>query len=83
MKVEEDSGETGKPGFVNHKQAVWHSCFLKFLESIIMHSKTGCIHSCADRIEWWLFPLVLILSADYEEQYVSHFALPVQFHLPF
>lgn len=71
MKVAEDPSETGKKGFVNHKHAVWHSCFLKFLESVAMHSKTGYHHPCADGVTRWLFPLVLILSADYEEQYVS------------
>jgi acyl-CoA thioesterase FadM len=69
-KVEEDSAETGKTGCVNHKQIVWHASFLKLLESAIWHLKTGYHHKCADDIIRWLFPIILILSADYEEQYV-------------
>ena len=29
------------------------------------------MHTCYDKIEWWLFPIILILSADYEEQWVT------------
>ena len=67
-QVEEDTGETGKKGFVLHKQIVWHAAFREFLQSIVQHSKTGVHHICADNISRWLFPLILILSADYEEQ---------------
>ena len=69
-QVEEDSGETGKTAFVNHKQIVWHQSFFLLLETIILYSKTGFHHTCADEIHRWLFPILLILSADYEEQYV-------------
>jgi hypothetical protein len=69
-KVEEDSAEIGKTGFVNHKQIVWHASFLKLLESAIQHSKTGYHNKCADDIIHSLFPIILIFSADYEEQYV-------------
>ncbi|KAH9971889.1 hypothetical protein BJV74DRAFT_799089 [Russula compacta] len=30
--------------------------------------KTGCWVECSDGIQQWIFPVVLILSADYEEQ---------------
>jgi hypothetical protein len=66
--VEEDSGETGKKGFVNHKHVVWHEAFYKLLESIEEISKTGIWIDCADEIRRNIFPLVLILSADFEEQ---------------
>jgi hypothetical protein len=69
-QVEEDPGETGKAGFVNHKQVVWHKSFFQLLETVILYSKTGFHHPCADKIIRWLFPILLILSADYEEQYV-------------
>jgi len=69
-QVEEDSSETGKTTFVNHKQIVWHQSFFLLLETIILYSKTGFHHTCADEICHWLFPILLILSADYEEQYV-------------
>ncbi|KAF7973288.1 hypothetical protein HWV62_15663 [Athelia sp. TMB] len=67
--ISEDAGETGKTGFVNHKNAVWHASFREFMEDAAMHSSTGLHHVCGDDIERWLFPIVLILSADYEEQY--------------
>ncbi|KAF7967708.1 hypothetical protein HWV62_33335 [Athelia sp. TMB] len=66
--VSEDAGETGKTGFVNHKNAVWHESFREFMEDAAMHSSTGLHHVCGDDVERWLFPIVLILSADYEEQ---------------
>jgi hypothetical protein len=69
-QVEEDSGETGKTAFVNHKQVVWHRSFFLLLETIILYSETGFHHTCADKICRWLFPILLVLSADYEEQYV-------------
>ncbi|KAF8207999.1 hypothetical protein K438DRAFT_2071545 [Mycena galopus ATCC 62051] len=65
--VTDDTAESGKPGYVNFKQAVWHEAFFKLLESIASHSKTGIWTKCGDGIERQLFPLVLILVADYEE----------------
>jgi hypothetical protein len=59
--VEEDSGETGKKGFVNHK-----------LESIEEISKTGIWIDCADEIRRNIFPLVLILSADCDKHLQSY-----------
>ncbi|KAG2350216.1 hypothetical protein BDR05DRAFT_942722 [Suillus weaverae] len=41
--------------------------FKKLLESIILYSKTGFVHECFDAIMRWLYPLILLLSADYEE----------------
>ncbi|KIK93461.1 hypothetical protein PAXRUDRAFT_12641 [Paxillus rubicundulus Ve08.2h10] len=42
--------------------------FVKLLEAVIQYSKSGYSHKCWDEITHWLFPLILILSADYEEQ---------------
>jgi hypothetical protein len=53
---------------VNHKRVVWHEAFYKLLESIEEISKTGIWIDCADEIRRNIFPLVLILSADFEEQ---------------
>jgi Plavaka transposase len=69
-KIAEDSGETGKKNYVNFKKVVWHEAFRKLLETIATYSKTGYWFDCADAVKQWLFPLILILSADYEEQYV-------------
>ncbi|KAJ7810388.1 hypothetical protein B0H14DRAFT_2170728, partial [Mycena olivaceomarginata] len=65
--VEEDPAETGKPGYVNFKNAVWHSTFYKLLESIMEKSKTGFVTKCGDAVSRRLFPMILILAADYEE----------------
>jgi hypothetical protein len=56
--------------YTNLKRVVWHESFLILLETIILISKTGFAHECYDGILRWLFPLILILSADYEEQCV-------------
>jgi hypothetical protein len=67
-QVDEDANEKGKTGFVNFKRVVWHKAFYKLLESISAHSKTGFWYECGDLITRHLFPFILILSADYEEQ---------------
>ncbi|KAG2103998.1 uncharacterized protein F5147DRAFT_580146, partial [Suillus discolor] len=60
--------EEGKTGFVNFKCIIWHESFLKLLELVVQYSKTGYVHQCFNMIMRWLFPILLILSADYEEQ---------------
>jgi len=67
-KVDEDANEAGKTGFVNFKRVVWHESFYRLLDSVSAYSKTGFSTECADTIMRHLYPLVLILSADYEEQ---------------
>ncbi|KAG2061016.1 hypothetical protein BDR06DRAFT_966818 [Suillus hirtellus] len=69
-QVSEDSEHMGKSSFVNLKNAVWHESFFKLLESIIQISGTGYWFECSDAIQCLLWPLILILSADYEEQCV-------------
>ncbi|KAG1747467.1 hypothetical protein EDB19DRAFT_1826190 [Suillus lakei] len=66
--VPEDAGEEGKLGYMNLKHVVWHELFFKLLELAAQYSKTGYSHKCHNNILRWLFPLILILSADYEEQ---------------
>ncbi|TFK32476.1 hypothetical protein BDQ12DRAFT_773340 [Crucibulum laeve] len=68
--VKETEDEKSKPGFVDFKRAVWHESFRKLLETIKLFSKTGCSILCGDGIICLLFPFVIILSADYEEQCV-------------
>jgi len=70
-QVGEDELESGKPGFVNFKRAVWHESFKVLLQSISLHSYTGCWFHCGDGVDRHLYPLVFILAADYEEQYVT------------
>jgi hypothetical protein len=40
----------------------------KLLESIEIHSKIGCWVECGDGVVRRIFPIVLIIAADYEEQ---------------
>ncbi|KAH9965573.1 hypothetical protein BJV74DRAFT_799600 [Russula compacta] len=66
--VSEDPKDSKKPDFVNLKRTVWHTAFEHIIQSILELSKTGCWLECGDGIQRWIFPVVLILSADYEEQ---------------
>ncbi|KAG1802204.1 uncharacterized protein HD556DRAFT_1196826, partial [Suillus plorans] len=66
--VSEDASEEGKIGFTNLKCVIWHKSFVKFLELVAQYLKTGYSYKCFDQILCWLFPILLILSADYEEQ---------------
>ncbi|KAK7034432.1 hypothetical protein R3P38DRAFT_2518906 [Favolaschia claudopus] len=65
--VQDDTAVSGKTRYVNFKNAVWHASFYKLLESVARHSKTGIWTLCGDGKERWLFPVILILAADYEE----------------
>ncbi|KIK90860.1 hypothetical protein PAXRUDRAFT_150960, partial [Paxillus rubicundulus Ve08.2h10] len=66
--VSEDIAEEGKLGYTTLKHVVWHEVFIKLLKAVIQYSKYEYLHKCWDEITHWLFPLILILSADYEEQ---------------
>ncbi|KAI6139684.1 hypothetical protein BKA82DRAFT_4332162 [Pisolithus tinctorius] len=65
--VPELASEERKTGYVNFKRVVWHEAFYKLLEKVAELSKVGYLHECYDNIRRWLFPVILILSADYEE----------------
>ena len=69
-QVEEEAGKEGTTSFADFKCTVWHESFKKLLETIKYHSKIGFMIVCSDRVERCLFPFIVILSADYEEQYV-------------
>ena len=73
FEIEEDASESGKPDYVNFKQVVWHESFRKLLKSIRQISKGGYNIDCADDINRQLHTAILILSADYEEQYINFF----------
>ncbi|KAG0692969.1 hypothetical protein DFH29DRAFT_985615 [Suillus ampliporus] len=68
--VPDDSDQDGKLSYTNLKHVVWHESFSILLVTIMLLSATGFVHECYDGIQHWLFPLILILSADYEEQCV-------------
>jgi len=67
-KVEDDAKNKGRAGWVDFKRVVWHASFYKLLESIEAISEIGHWVKCGDGVERHIFPLILILSADYEEQ---------------
>jgi hypothetical protein len=69
-QVEEDSAETGKRGFVDFKRVVWHKAFYEILESIEKYAELGFSLDCGDGVRRKIHPFILIVSADYEEQYV-------------
>ncbi|KAG1768576.1 hypothetical protein EV702DRAFT_1181923 [Suillus placidus] len=68
--VKEDKKHSGKPAYVNFKNAVWHQSFLKILACLAPLSKFGSAVKCWDDIIRIFYPIILILSADYEEQSV-------------
>ncbi|KAG1838317.1 hypothetical protein F4604DRAFT_1997182 [Suillus subluteus] len=68
--VEEDKDYAGKPSWVNFKNAVWHESFQRITSSLASKSRVGQWFTCMDGVERWFFLVVLILSADYEEQCV-------------
>ncbi|KAI9057444.1 hypothetical protein FKP32DRAFT_1615288 [Trametes sanguinea] len=70
LPVVEDENEEGKPSFTAHKRVVWHECFWIILEFLAKVGKLGELYKCGDDILRLLFPIILILAADYEEQVV-------------
>ncbi|KAF6743131.1 hypothetical protein DFP72DRAFT_1102075 [Ephemerocybe angulata] len=68
--VKDDPKHKGNPEWVDFKKVIWHACFRQMFESIKEYSKDGCWVRCGDGVERHLFPRILILAADYEEQVV-------------
>ncbi|KAG1834044.1 hypothetical protein DFJ58DRAFT_719382 [Suillus subalutaceus] len=68
--VKEDKKHFKKPAFVNFKNAVWHTLFLMLLACLAPLSKLGSPVKCWDDVVRTFYPIILILSADYEEQVV-------------
>ncbi|KIO04654.1 hypothetical protein M404DRAFT_26107 [Pisolithus tinctorius Marx 270] len=66
--VPESAKEEGKTGYTNYKCVIWHEASLCIIDRLAELSKLGYKYECYDKITRWLFPLILILSADYEEQ---------------
>lgn len=74
-KIAEEGKESGKRECVNFKRVVWHDSFYELLDSICAVSKTGLCIKCANGITSHLYPVILMLSADYGEQYLLFFML--------
>ncbi|KAF8968588.1 hypothetical protein BDZ97DRAFT_1902889 [Flammula alnicola] len=64
----EDAQERGKKGFVNLKREIWHQAVYEIIQSIELHTKIGTSVECADNVVQQIFPHILIISADFEEQ---------------
>ncbi|KAI6127987.1 hypothetical protein EDD16DRAFT_1690555 [Pisolithus croceorrhizus] len=80
--VKETKEHSGKTRFANFKNAVWHESFRKLLQMIEKESQMGCWVNCWDGIPHRFFPIVLILSADYEEQAVMALIRGVKSNFP-
>ncbi|KAI6107235.1 hypothetical protein EV401DRAFT_2060073 [Pisolithus croceorrhizus] len=75
--VPESAKEEGKTGYTNYKRIIWHEAFHFILNEVAELSKIGYKYECYDKITQWLFPLILILSADYEELCMGKWPCPV------
>ncbi|KAI6028057.1 hypothetical protein BKA83DRAFT_4462579 [Pisolithus microcarpus] len=80
--VKETKEHSGRMWFADFKNAVWHKSFRKLLQTIEKESRTGCWVNCWDGIPHCFFPIVLILSADYEEQAVMALIRGVKSNFP-
>ncbi|KAG1726420.1 uncharacterized protein EDB91DRAFT_1239645 [Suillus paluster] len=80
--VKEDPKYKGTPQFANFKVAVWHVSIKKVLASIVPPSISGRWANCWDNIARLFYTLVLILSADYEEQSVMSLTRGVMSNFP-
>ncbi|EIW77891.1 hypothetical protein CONPUDRAFT_157070 [Coniophora puteana RWD-64-598 SS2] len=66
-----DAEKDGTLSYTTLKRVVWHKSVAKLFEGAQHYSHTGYYFSdCFDGIPRWLFLVILILSADYEEQCV-------------
>lgn len=68
FQVEGGADEEGLKGFVDFKRVVWHESFRSMLNEIAIYSQGGYSFKCGDGETRLLFPRILILSGDYEEQ---------------
>ncbi|KAI6018748.1 hypothetical protein BKA83DRAFT_4464972 [Pisolithus microcarpus] len=80
--VKETKEHSGKMWFANFKNMVWHESFRKLLQMIEKESQAGCWVNCWDGIPHRFFPIVLILSADYEEQVVMTLIRGIKSNFP-
>ncbi|KAH6883656.1 hypothetical protein BKA70DRAFT_1378000 [Coprinopsis sp. MPI-PUGE-AT-0042] len=66
--ADEHSEDFTEKGYVNFKRIVWTEGFRKVLQSVAGYAATGINWELFDGTTRWLHPIVMILSADYEEQ---------------
>ncbi|TFK79039.1 hypothetical protein K466DRAFT_506271, partial [Polyporus arcularius HHB13444] len=68
LPIVEDEDEEGKLNYTNLKRVVWHEAFWVLLREFKELFPIGHKTRCGDGVERLLYPVILILSADYEEQ---------------
>ncbi|KAG1819627.1 uncharacterized protein BJ212DRAFT_1267388, partial [Suillus subaureus] len=66
--VKEDKQHSSKSAWANFKATVWHKSFGRILSLLAERLRTGQWLECLDAVQCWFFPLILILSSDFEEQ---------------
>lgn len=67
-KPPEPASETHKRKWVDHKRRVWHESVTEILASIRNAAAFGMPVLCGDGIRRVIYPNILIISADYDEQ---------------
>ena len=67
-QIEDSEEDKHRTSWVNFKNAIWHKSFHKLLQSIEVYAVTGYSLKCGDHVHRNIFPFIVILSADYEEQ---------------
>ncbi|KAG1884129.1 hypothetical protein F4604DRAFT_1878866 [Suillus subluteus] len=80
--IKDDPKHRGTLRFANFRAAVWHTAFKKVLASIVPPSTSGRWANCWDNIARLFYTLVLILSADYEEQAIMSLTCGVMSNFP-
>lgn len=68
FQPEDTATDNHRKEYVNMKQILWHKSMEEIISSIILLSAFGMMLQCGDGITQTVFPHILMLSADYEEQ---------------
>ncbi|EMD38370.1 hypothetical protein CERSUDRAFT_113535, partial [Gelatoporia subvermispora B] len=65
-------GDTSRDSFeeADFKRIIWHEASWKCLESLIGPAQFGEWMKAGDGVDRWLFPVIILVSSDYEEQCV-------------
>ena len=64
----ESTANEGNKDFVNFKRVVWHAAFYEICKKIETYSETGCPCEIPGMGQKTLYPFIIMLVADYEEQ---------------
>ncbi|KAF6755045.1 hypothetical protein DFP72DRAFT_1123733 [Ephemerocybe angulata] len=64
----DDPLNAAKPAFIDLKRVIWHKSWTYLLETLKMKAQNGEYIACGDGRVRRLYPRILILCADYEEQ---------------